>query len=625
MLRERVGMERKTLLRMTEFDERNLRRIENEEQHPKPETLEKLISTIDFPTKGFIHSILDYQPMEVCLLCDRLTQVLDIGDTVTAEDIITKLEALSGFDTGICYQFILSKKALLWEQQGKPVCSIISLIDEGISITFENFDECNIEDKVLILEELELLHTKARIYAKSNNIDAAIRLLDDMVSNLDKLPSADREKERQYAPVLLSLSKYLLKSGDYNKVLEICELGAEYSASRKHGQLNPNFEFIKAYALLSLNRVSECKAPLQHAYFGYILLGEIDKANDVLTQAMDDFGIRFNLYGVDKLELPRQQRIPYDRGEPVDCYSIGTMISALRKKAGLTLKQLCRGICDKSTLSRIEQDISQGSYFTLEAIMQRLGRDINLYNNFFLSKKDFIAVQLRDRIILLISEYDHTGAAILLKQFSQIENINQQNVNRQFLKMIEALLFSINHEEPHPDTPSMLLEALRITYPKFDERDIDKHPLSYYEIWILNQYACYFMDVHDFSKAALVFRRLHFILNSRYIDYFEKARMYTTVLFNYSSCLGRAERWNEAITILSDGENFDRNHNRLIDLPGLTFNKGYIMMMQGAVEKSIPYIALAFYGSSMFSKSGQESYLPIICSFIKEHTGIVFD
>jgi transcriptional regulator with XRE-family HTH domain len=625
MLRERVGMERKTMLRLAELDEKSLRRIESEKQHPKPDTLEKLISTIDFPTKGFIYSILDYHPMEVCLLCDRLTQLLDIGDSTAAEDIITQLEALPGFDTGIFLQFILSKKTRLWELQGKPADLIIPLIDEGIAITYDSFDEGYIEDKVLILEESELLHTKARIYAKAGNLDAAIKLLEQMVSNLDKLPSADKEKERQYAPVLLSLSKCLLQYGECSRALEICELGAEYSASHKQGQLNPDFELIRAYALRGLNRLNECKMPLQHAYFGYTLLGETDKAKDVLTQAGDDFSIQFNLYGVDKLEKPRQQRIPYDRGEPVDCYTIGTMISTLRKRAGLTLEQLCRGICNKSTLLRVEQDLIIGNFFTLEAIMQRLGRDISLFSNFFLSKEEFMAMQLRDRILLLISEYDNLSAARLLRKFKLIKNISQSNIKKQFVKMVEASLFADEHEEPHPEFPSMLLDALRITYPQFDERNIDKYPLTYNEIWILNQYAGYFMNVNEFSQAAKIFERLHHILSTRYVDSFEKARMYSAILFNYSSCLGRAERWDEALSIISEGECFERCYGQLFDLPGFIFNRAYIFIMQGNIEKSVPYLALAYYGTSMFSKSGQSLNMPIIRPFVEEHTGIVFD
>jgi len=276
LLRERIGLEREAMFSMCSLDDSSLRRIENEKQHPKPETLEALIKSISLPLDYFIYSLLDDQPMEVYLMCDRLSQLLDIFDTVAAEKIINDLETLPGFDTGILFQFLLSKKARLWELQDRPSSDIFPLIEAGMTETFDNFDENTLLDKVLILEEPELLHTKARLLAKNGEFDNAIGILERMLSCLINLPAADREKERLFAPVLLSLSNFLLKTADYIRVLEVCSLGAEYSAARKQGQFNPDFEFNIALALHGLKRTDECHMHLKHAYFGYVMLGECD-------------------------------------------------------------------------------------------------------------------------------------------------------------------------------------------------------------------------------------------------------------------------------------------------------------------------------------------------------------
>ena len=163
LLRERTGFERDALLVISEIDETTLQRIEKEKQHPKPETLKKLIKSINLPLEGFIHSLLSYQTMEVFLLCDRLTQALDIGDISIAEPILELLEELPYFNERALQQFYLSKKARLWELQGKPAELILPLIEEGMSITFKNFRLDDIVNNVLVLEESELMHTKARI------------------------------------------------------------------------------------------------------------------------------------------------------------------------------------------------------------------------------------------------------------------------------------------------------------------------------------------------------------------------------------------------------------------------------------------------------------------------------
>jgi transcriptional regulator with XRE-family HTH domain len=624
-LRERIGLEREAVLTLNNLDESSLRRIEGEKQNPKPETLESLMKTIDLPLEGFIYSLLDDQPMGVYLLCDRLTQVLDIGDAVTGESLLHQLEVLPGFDTGVLLQFILSKKARLWELQGKPSSLILPLIEAGMAETFYGFNEADIVDKVLVLEEPELMHTKARIYAKEGKYDAAIGILKSMMSSLISLPTADREKEKQFAPVLLSLSNCLIQTGDYDKVLEICELGSEYSAARRYGELNPDFEINKALALRGLDRRDECRAPLQHAYFGYILLGETGKAKEVFVRAKEDFEIQFNLFGVDKLDFSSQPKIPYNRGESVICDSIGSMVFSLRKKANLSLDQLCRGICNKSTLSRIERGDLPGQYFTLEAIMQRLGRDIGLYSNFFLSKEDFVAMQLRDRIYILIIEKNYTYASRLLKEVETLKSFIRHNVNKQFIKTMEVFLLTATTNGQHLDIIDLLLDAVRVTCPQFDENNIDSYNLTYNEIMLINRYASLLGNAGDLSRTAKIYERLLRNLNTKYVDELERSRMYSTVLFNYSSCLGRLGRLNEAMATISEGEHFERIHKRLIDLPGLIFNKGFGMMVSGRINECIPHIALAYYGTAMFADYGQATCLATIYETAKEHLGITFD
>jgi len=70
-------------------------------------------------------------------------------------------------------------------------------------------------------------------------------------------------------------------------------------------------------------------------------------------------------------------------------------------------------------LSRIEMDESRTKIYTLEAIMQRLGRDIHQYVNFFLSKEEFLVTQLRDRIEVLIAERRFAEAEKMLDILNQ--------------------------------------------------------------------------------------------------------------------------------------------------------------------------------------------------------------
>jgi len=415
ILRERTRLDRKGILEFWRICETSLQRIESERQNPRFETFEAFLREISLPLESFVYPLLEGQPMDVYIECDRLTQLLDMGDVVAAEPLLAQLENQAGFDTDILYQFILCRKARLWDLLGKPSSQILPLIDEGMAISFNNFKETDIVNQILILEEPELMHMKARLLANDGDDIAAIRILESMVVNYSRIPESNKEKERRYVSILLTYASCLISVCSYERALEICELGAKYSASRKQGQFNPDFEYYIASALKGLGRLSECIKPLQHAYFGFTLLGEADRAREIMRSANEDFGIRINTYGTDLLPLSRFYRIPYNRGEPVKCSSTGEMITILRERAGLTLGQLCEGICSKPTLMRIESGETQGHILTLEALLQRLGRDVNLYHNFFLSKEDFITIQLRDRIYILIIERRYSEALVLLE------------------------------------------------------------------------------------------------------------------------------------------------------------------------------------------------------------------
>jgi len=625
ILRERIALAREAMLLFGDIDESSLRRIESGSQQPKPETFEMLMKSIDFPMDSFVYSPLEGQPMEVNLQCDKLFQVLDIGDINTAENILTELEDLPGFDDGILLQFILSKKAKLWELQNKPPNKILPLIEKAMAETYENFDLSDPDDKVLILDESELLHTKARVHAKSGDIDAALDILEKMLSAMLKLPEADKDKEKQLTQVLMSLSKLLLQTKEFDRAVEMCDLGAKYSAKWKQGSLNPDFELTKAFALLALGRAGECKRLLQQAYFSYMLLGETEKAQNVLAVSKKDFGIEFELYGVDKIGILPQKRIPYSRGTAVDCNSFGTMIRALRERAKLSRIDLCRGICSEATLSRLEEDKFQTNFFVIEAIMQRLGRNVDLYKNFFLSRDEFLAIQLRDKINISIITMQYDEAARLISELEENKITKKSNVLKQFLKLSKAQLIYETQPEHQGDFPDMLLESLKITCPQFDEEDIEDYYLSYNELALINRFAGYFKDTGDNARAAEMYKRLRNNLERNYVDEFEKARAYATILLNYSSSLGRAERREENMATIEEGERFERSRGRLTELAGFAYNKGYNFLKLGRKEECIPYFAMAYYGTALFAEHGQELYLSIMHETVKKHLGVIFD
>ena len=167
----------------------------------------------------------------------------------------------------------------------------------------------------------------------------------------------------------------------------------------------------------------------------------------------------------------------------------------------------------------------------------------------------------------------------------------------------------------------MLLNALKITYPNYNENNIGTYPLSFTELFILNNHAMNLSDIGCSAEAVVIYEELIKKIYNFNDDY-EKERMYSPVLINYSTCLGRLERRREALAIIEKGESFNSEQKCLFVLPGLYFNKGYNLFKLGDKEVSIPYFIMAYYGNSMFARYGKSIHLSAVEKFIIEEMNI---
>ncbi|MCL2226471.1 MAG: helix-turn-helix domain-containing protein [Oscillospiraceae bacterium] len=598
-----------------------LYRIEKGEQLPRTDSLKVVMDALSAPMDELICPHLDGQPLDAYVLRYRLIQALDSGDLHMAEELFGELSNLEGFGGAINRQFFLSQQARLMELQEKQADDIIPLVAEALEQTFDGFDGSSPGSKVLIFEEPELFHTLSRLYAQKGRLAEAIKMLEDTYSGLRRLPIGERERDRRVLPMLHSLADFHMQNGDYAAALEACETGLDVSAMRCLGKDTPELLLLKMEVLLKLGRTEQCGRLLIMAFAGFMLLGEKEKALDVLAKTQSEHEATYELRGMEKLDIAPSQRLPYAHGGVTAGKTVGDMIRIMREETGLSLKELSQGICSTANLGKIEKNEVQGHMHYLEPILERLGRDPLLYCNFFLNKEDFEARELRDAIRLLVRQYKYDSAMELLEKLKSYKAYKSR-ANLQFVKMIEAFVFADSCKEPIPEIEAKLLEALHITCPDFDEDKIKRYPLTLDEAGIINNLAGHYVDMEENDRAAKIYSALIDNLNSRYVDESEKARLYAAVMFNYSSCLGKSNRRREALDVIETAAAFERNRGRLLELPSFAGNKAYNLMMLGDMEVSLSYFALAYYGFVMFDKYEKNSSIQITQSIVKRNFGI---
>ena len=621
-LRKRANWARHILLQQAHGDVSTLRRLEENKQSPRPETLRKLAGSMPGPKTTLTIPYLENQYMDVYELCDELTHALDTDNRLRAEAAYEHIKSLDGFDTPINRQFSLCQQARLLLLRGSPSKTILPLIHKGLELS--GTTEADFIGKALILYEPELLHTLAQVYAKDGNLPAAINILDNIQAGIIQFPSDDRAKGRLRVAALLTLAKCRLQAGDYKDALNICDVGFDLEVAHASGRYCPDFIYIKAQTTIAMGRPDAARYLLLKAYAGYMALHKVKNAQEVLATANKHLKTPLNVYGIDKLKRDPTAKTWYARGPAVQFTGLGNMLSRFREEAGIRRDDLCLGLCHVSLLSRLEADeIKEPTVYLIEALMQRMGRDINLYHTFDVPNKVFKQLQKRDRLLFLRRTHRYTQAAKLAAELETYDNF-KEGINLQLILSTKAMIYWAKNKDA-PLYLDMLTEAIKITRPNFDERDINRYLLTWEEAVIINQMAIYFDYTGDSPRAVRIYDNLLNNIETKWVDETLRATMYATVSFNYTNVLGPLKQREAALEVIRKAEAFERGRDRLIQLPDLIFNQAYNMLKLGKKDESLPLFAISFYVSAMFENDGQAEDARITKDFVKEEFHIDFD
>ena len=607
--------------RESEYADKTIKRIENHQEKPNAELLDSFIDSLEIPTGQLLYPYLENQMLDTYALYDEIAFVLGNGDLKMAEFLIEEMGSMPGFEEGINLQAVIRYKTQLAYIAKKDPLGIILDVKKGMEITFPEFDENRFEDYPLIFEEVELLHTMARAYERLGDIQQAVKLLTSIKNGLMKLLEDDRQREKKLVSILTTLTDFLIQTGNFQESLTVCESGIDMSLKWSKGKELPQFLYSKAYCLFKLGKHEHVYNLLAEAYFCYLLLHNQKQAEFVKKEAHKIFGISIETYGTEKLSFNlADSYLRFERGEVIKCDSLGDLIGKLRVKAGLSQKELCQGACNVPTMCKIENGKINTNVYTLEVFMQRLGRDINLYINTFLSKREFELKQIRDAISVLLSEDRGEEAEILLKEIKD-EKEFKRGINIQFIKKAEARILLLKEGKCTERYLDMLYEALKISLPKFDESMIEHYHLSFYEITLINQIAIYFCEKGQRTRGIKMFERLKESMDKTYVDEIEKMRSYGSILYNYSKNLGLKEYYKEAMEIIEVGEALCVKHGRLTLLPGYAVNKACDLLELGKKEESLPYFAMAYYGSGAVRNIKDHE---IIKKYVEDRFGVIF-
>lgn len=291
-------------------------------------------------------------------------------------------------------------------------------------------------------------------------------------------------------------------------------------------------------------------------------------------------------------------------------YNIGLFIKKKREEQHIRQEDLCRGICDKSTLSRIERGKQEPSSGILGVLLQRLGINEDQLA-VLLGPKDFEISDLQKEIVGLNFQKEYEKAAEKIRRLEQLVEPTDK-ITQQFILQCKALAY---FPEDYPASRDLLFQALSLTLPDFDFDHISDYLLGIEEIKILNQFANSYSEAGDRRFAIHIYRQLFEDSRKHLLNSEAKVSLFTMLSYNYSRLLGLERRYEEEIEIATLGQQACIRYNKCQYLGGLLLNIACALHELGKNDESKSKLIDAYYAHKLMQN---ESSCNLILDYAKQ-------
>lgn len=279
-------------------------------------------------------------------------------------------------------------------------------------------------------------------------------------------------------------------------------------------------------------------------------------------------------------------------------FMIGEYIRTQREAKGINQDDLCRGICNRSTLSRIERGRQEPSYYTLKVLLQRLGIPEERFQ-ILMGPQEFEIEELQQEIVADNVKHDFSSALKKIERLETLFQAEQQPVLQQFVLRVRALA-GYEKDGQHFDYDystqrEMLTHALELTCAGINLKNMGRFLLGEDEAKIINQIAITYSEEGNRRQAIEIYRQLIRYVQRNFAGCEVGRVMLPLTAYNYSRLLGLECCYEEAIEVAELGRQCCVKYNRCRMLGGLLLNIAYCLHEMGEDERSRELLTQSYY------------------------------
>lgn len=309
---------------------------------------------------------------------------------------------------------------------------------------------------------------------------------------------------------------------------------------------------------------------------------------------------------------------------------LGEVIRQKRLELGLTQEQVCEGICDPITISRIENGKQTPNRTRINAILERLDLPADRYWA-MLSKNELEVEALQKKVVAYNVQFERargderiTIRDAALEVHKQLEIAAEKNdtVSRQLILRSRVLLGKEDGRYSFKEQQAMLLEAIRLTVPSFDLDEIGSNLYTTEEIKTINQLAMIHGWAGEHMEAIGILSQLYKYIRKHFLNIPLTQAHLNMVAFNYARELDVVGQYEKAIQIAEEGRRICLEFGHYLHLPGLLAIMAEAYHFLGEDEKSKDFYRQSYY---LYKAVGDKSNRAIIQAEAQKYFDLRFD
>ncbi len=239
---------------------------------------------------------------------------------------------------------------------------------------------------------------------------------------------------------------------------------------------------------------------------------------------------------------------------------IGDIIRERRKNLNLTQEQLCEGICEPLTLSRIENGKAVPTYSHLRALLSRLGLPEGRYFVQERANEDAIRM-IRHKLHTLSGYYDaaidrSALSARALSLIGQLEDmLSAQDIpDLQFAVYMKVYFHRDPSDAPlYADLCEQLLSAIRLSLPRFTMETISEGVYSLEETQMIVLLGEILRRMGEQEKALTVLHDIHQYVQDHVHSITHPSRFLPLTAVTYAKALCQSGNYEQALDLSQEG------------------------------------------------------------------------